>query len=657
MVAPELRAAAEAALAEVTRAYVVDADAVAALAAERGLARGRRASRVERRPPRTPANGGSASAWRPRVAASLDAAVRRDSLGAARRLLARCAWLPDLAACLAIQPALPPGWSRGPSRRRRGRHRCRGHAWDQAESVLERRAEAERLADEVAEARGGPRPDPRGREPGRDRGRHRGVAGRGGTAPRRAARPGARRSAEDAERLAARQLEAVVRESAWHDAQAERLGAELERARAHGRERSGRRRRRPTGRGRRPGQRGTGRRGDRGLGSAGRRPPCPARPARRGGSLERGAPGARRSSAAPAPRRPLSWPRNGWRARIAIWRRSAIASERWPRPAMRCAARSPSTTEHELAARAALAETRAADAADRERLALAEQEAAAARDRLRSADERLRTADHADLEARLGLDALRESVIAELAGLGPLGIARLTPAAGVEAGAPERCRRRPSTMRRPNRTRWPRSRPRSPRSCRSGRTDPPADAAAERDPARPASPPVPRARRQSIRTPSTSTRRSRRGWSGLEGQADGPAPGHRPDARPDRRAGRPDLGPVPDHLPGARDRVRSALRAAVRRRLRPAVADRPVGHRCERDRDRGPATGQEGAGAGDAVGRGAGADGGGPAVRDARDPARSRSASSTRSTRRWTRRTSAASPTRCAAWRTRPSSS
>ena len=43
---------------------------------------------------------------------------------------------------------------------------------------------------------------------------------------------GMRRSAEEAERLAARQLEAIVRESAWHEAQTERLVAELERARS-----------------------------------------------------------------------------------------------------------------------------------------------------------------------------------------------------------------------------------------------------------------------------------------------------------------------------------------------------------------------------------------------------------------------------------------
>jgi chromosome segregation protein len=88
------------------------------------------------------------------------------------------------------------------------------------------------------------------------------------------------------------------------------------------------------------------------------------------------------------------------------------------------------TAAREADARSALDEVHAADAADRDRLAVAERDAATARDRLRAADARLRAADHTDLEARLGLDALREGVAVELAGLGELGIARLAAIAG-----------------------------------------------------------------------------------------------------------------------------------------------------------------------------------------------------------------------------------
>jgi chromosome segregation protein len=85
----------------------------------------------------------------------------------------------------------------------------------------------------------------------------------------------------------------------------------------------------------------------------------------------------------------------------------------------------------EAAARRALAELHAADAADRERLATAEQGASAARERLRAADDRLRTADRGELEARLGLDALRESVLVDLAGLGEPGLAHLAAVSGM----------------------------------------------------------------------------------------------------------------------------------------------------------------------------------------------------------------------------------
>jgi len=70
-------------------------------------------------------------------------------------------------------------------------------------------------------------------------------------------------------------------------------------------------------------------------------------------------------------------------------------------------------------------EVRTADAADRDRLATAERAATTTRERLRSADERLRAADHARLEATLALDGLREQLLVELASLGEPGLARL----------------------------------------------------------------------------------------------------------------------------------------------------------------------------------------------------------------------------------------
>src|SRR5262249_28323003 len=79
----------------------------------------------------------------------------------------------------------------------------------------------------------------------------------------------------------------------------------------------------------------------------------------------------------------------------------------------------------EAATREALEAVLVADIADRERLAEAERAAGIARDRLRIADTRLRGADHVELEARLGFEALRESVVVELGGLGDLAFDRV----------------------------------------------------------------------------------------------------------------------------------------------------------------------------------------------------------------------------------------
>ena len=70
-----------------------------------------------------------------------------------------------------------------------------------------------------------------------------------------------------------------------------------------------------------------------------------------------------------------------------------------------------------------LDELRSADDADRSRLVGDRRmPRSGARERLRAADERVRVAEVADLEARLGLDAIREQVLVELAGIGRVGV-------------------------------------------------------------------------------------------------------------------------------------------------------------------------------------------------------------------------------------------
>ena len=144
---PSFRAAVETALADAGRAYVVGSESVPALAGERGTlvvaertagAPGADDPRERRFREQLIAAGGG----------TLDVAIRRDPNGAARRLLARAAWLPDLAACLSVQGGLPPGWVAVP--------RDGGVvvsdlavALGAPESVIERRADIVRLSAQV----------------------------------------------------------------------------------------------------------------------------------------------------------------------------------------------------------------------------------------------------------------------------------------------------------------------------------------------------------------------------------------------------------------------------------------------------------------------------------------------------------------------------
>ena len=432
---PALRAAAEAALADATRAYVVGAEAIPALATERG-------SLVVSERTTGPAATDDARDRRFREAlaaaggGTLDLAVRRDVTGAARRLLSRAAWLPDLDACVAMQAALPPGWIAVPLDGS-AVVTDMGVTLGAGESVLERRAEADRLGDDVKAL-------------DTEAAASSGVAVRKAAAAQEAADAveaaraeesragGARRAAEEAERLAARGLEAVVREGAWHAAQAERLEAELARARAavaaqpsdratpaDGRATSGA-----------PGAPATSDDGPDGGALAAWEARAAELRSRRDRLAEEAASldAARRdaehrraraeASTALAEERMARADRDvtalGERERTLAEERDALRGE------------IATTSAREASAREALAEVHAADVADRDRMAAAERASAAARDRLRAVDARLRAADHADLEARLGRDALHEGIVAELAGLGALGIERLVRLAGAD---------------------------------------------------------------------------------------------------------------------------------------------------------------------------------------------------------------------------------
>jgi chromosome segregation protein len=428
---PSLRAAAEAALAEATRAYVVAVDAVGSLASERGsLVIAERAASAGT--PEDPRERRFRAALDAAAGGTLDGAVRRDPTGAARRLLARAAWLPDLDACMAIQALLPPGWI-AVSRDGGALVTEFGVTFGAGESVLERRAEATRLAAEVATLDA-------------DVGKLRAVAVRLAAAAKEAADAAdaarateseagtVRRAAEEAERLAARRLETVVREASWQEAEAGRLRADLDRARADTGATAATVSEAPFG-----------------------ESSSSADPAAEGAAIAAWETRAadlrvRRDRLATESAAQAAAGREAENRRARAEAATSMAEDRiaradrdvtalgereralvQERDALR--AHIASTGAREAAARAALAEIHAADEVDRDRLTAAERDATAARERLRTADARLRAADHAELEARLGLEALHESVVVELAGLGEFGIAGLEEAAGVRPGS------------------------------------------------------------------------------------------------------------------------------------------------------------------------------------------------------------------------------
>ena len=359
-------------------------------------------------------------------------AVRRDPVGAARRILERVAWVPDLAAVIDLQPSLPAGWAivsrdgsavAGPVAIALGR----------PAGTLDRAAELERLAAELRRLEADAADLDRVAAGARDAA----ATSRAAVESARTEEAGAsaaRRAADDLERAEGRAAEAAAREAGWATAQAERTAAEADRARAvvAGLEADAAGRASETG-GPDPSSgtnadaatepsalvtweaRATDLRARRDRIAADR---AVAETARR----EAEAVVARAAAAATYDEERIG--RAEADARALADREAGLLAER-ERLAVDVAA----AGAREGAARAILDELRSADAVDRERLLAAEGLASAARERLRAAEERVRSAEVADLEARLGLDAIREQVLVELAGIGIVGLRALRAAA------------------------------------------------------------------------------------------------------------------------------------------------------------------------------------------------------------------------------------
>jgi chromosome segregation protein len=439
-VEPAFRAAVEAALGEVARAYLVDRGAVAGLASERGTVVVDERTPAERTPAeRTPAERASANPAE--LNARLDAAfadrldalgggilveaIRRDPLGPARRVLDHVAWVPDLAGLLKLQPHLPAGWSAvtrdgsalaGPIAIALGR----------AEGPLERRAELDRLEVELVTADA----EASERERSATESSAAADAARLGLDAARATEAeaaAARRAADEAERASGRAAENVAREAAWQHSQAERAEREATRLRevvanleAAAADRSAGLETAVAGE------------DDRSALAVWEARAVDLRARRDRVAAQLGAAEAIRRDVEAGVARALAAAaydeqritRAEADERALAERETAAITER-EQVAVELAA----AAAREAAALTVLDELRSADAADRGQLRTAEAAATAAREGLRAADDRVRSAEVAELEARLGLDAIREQVLVELAGIGAVGVHALRAAA------------------------------------------------------------------------------------------------------------------------------------------------------------------------------------------------------------------------------------
>jgi chromosome segregation protein len=426
---PVLRAAIEAVLGDVSRAYFVEQEAVGELARERGiLALPLPASLTTDRASRTTGGGGREQTLLDRVVVlgggRLAEAVRRDPTGAVGRLLETVVWLPDLSSALEAQPLLPLGWL-AVTRDARAVLGSITVSLGGADGSLERRAEQNRVAAEVARLESQAHEHESAAATARAAlasAREQAVR----TRAEAAAGSNERARAEANQRVAAREAEAAARELAWQAAQADRLEDEARRLAGElvaldGPEPEGSK---PPESELSPGSRGSGGQGEDALRAwqarVGELRARRDRFARELAEQDRARHEAenRAAEALAGARFDEARMSETDQRLAAILERSQILRGQHEQIQLELATLSARLDE----ARGELDALLSADATDRGRLAGAERVAAVARERLRRGEDQLRRAEVADLEARLGHDAIREQVLVELAGLGDLGL-------------------------------------------------------------------------------------------------------------------------------------------------------------------------------------------------------------------------------------------
>ncbi|HEX3265744.1 MAG TPA: chromosome segregation protein SMC [Candidatus Limnocylindrales bacterium] len=434
IVDPALQAAVDAALAGLSRAHVVARGDIASLSAERGVAIAResvettarpggRANDAERIVEQARAHGGGA----------LREAIRRDDAGGATALLTRAVWVPDAAACLELQPLLPPGWVA--VARDGGLVAGEVATWVRPEGRgLHLRADADRLADETTAA-----------VASADAARAAAVAADDAVAAARVALGAARqregevgaatRRAAELDRAATAKAETTGRDAAWLVAQAARLQAESARLRAAIPAEPEARNVAPSPESGEAGESGTSSTAD-AAATDRRRADLRDRRAAVATDVDR----ARSARAAYERRRAQAEAGSALAERqlAATARAAAELAEREARLALDREDIHAALTEANR--RVATAEANLATVArgseeERARLRSAEAAAATGREQARITGERARLAERDEVEARLALEGLREQVIVELAALGAPALVHLLRSGAAPATA------------------------------------------------------------------------------------------------------------------------------------------------------------------------------------------------------------------------------
>ena len=427
---PAFRVAVEAALGDLLRAVVVGDDIALHLRNERGLLvleeAGARRGRAE-----TEAGERLRTLVRVAGGGPLVDAVRRDPGGHVSRLLARVAWMPTLEVALGLRAELPAGWrlvtEAGEVVTAEGVVQLGA-----PDPILERRAERDRLAAELVRAEDEAAAADVERLAATtllvDARRRRAAARERAENAR-----GERRRLEDVERAAARMAEATAREAAWEAAQSERLEADARRvaeALAAASTESGSAGSAPSDTGAPPASAADG------LTATGEVAAVVAwrdRVQELRLRRERIAAGweisERERRQVEDERRRAEVALTLDEARLAVIERdsshraAAIQHTRDELDAAHARRAVAAEAESEAAATLAALEVREGD--ERRDLVALETDVLRHRERLRRADERARSAEVAEMEARLGLDNARENLLVELAALGMTGLAAL----------------------------------------------------------------------------------------------------------------------------------------------------------------------------------------------------------------------------------------